>query len=182
MASKVIRNTIRQSVVRGDQLLRQEVNDELDRTAEELTRKQRLVVARWKIKPRFRAEKKITGSIVRVLVVPDRRSKAGKIYQWIDKGTGRYGPSKRAYKIPSVVTADSKLLRFRTGYIAKTAPIARVKAGGMAVGGWVSARQVTHPGIKARKFSETFNSQLSPDFRRRIENAIRRAVRRNNGG
>lgn len=179
MVSKRLRSTTRQNLLRLDRQLRQEVRDELVATGEELHRKQRMVVTRWKHKPRFnRPVITLTPALMSVVVAPDQRSRAGMIYRWIDKGTGRYGSKKTAYNIPKVLTAQSKLLKFRTGYIPKTAPVAKSQPGGMAVGGWVTKKQVRHPGIRPRKFSETFLKQLSPPLQRRIDNAIRRAIRR----
>lgn len=128
------------------------------------------VVARWGNKPKWRrmflfGNTRLVGRLV---------SSNAKIWRYVDEGTGRHGPRKRAYYIyPKLETG---LLFFRTGYKAKTKPIAKYNAGaGKAFGPLVSRPFVLHPGIKPRKFTETFADKLRKGFKKRIQNAIQRA-------
>lgn len=179
MVSRRTQSTVRRIVVSRDRLLRQELRDEMTRAANALELLHEQSVRGWSFEVRFIKSISVTRNLIAALVRPDARTKAGKIYTYVDKGTGLHGPRQQAYKIPKFVTPDSKLLKFRTNYQPKTKPVAKANAGpGTATGGWVTKQQVTHPGIEARKFSETYIERLSPSFKRRIDNAIRRAVRR----
>jgi len=76
------------------------------------------------------------------------------IWYWVDEGTGLHGEKRRAYPITAV---NAPALRFKTGYSAKSAPIARGNVGdGSRSGNWVSKRTVMHPGIRGRKFADTY--------------------------
>jgi len=68
------------------------------------------------------------------------------------------------------------LLRFRTGYVAKTLarPARTVSGGGKTTGPEVRAKLVHHPGSEAREFSKTIAKDIEPDFKRVIENTFRR--------
>jgi len=84
--------------------------------------------------------------------------------------------TKGPYPIPKIIV-PGKFLRFRTGYSARTAPIAKFNVGtGMANGGWVTKKQVMHPGIKKRKFMETFLEDMTPPLERRVQTRITNAI------
>lgn len=179
MVSRRTRSTVRRIVVSRDKTLRAELRDEMQRAANALEVLHQQSVSSWSFDVRWIKQVSVTRNLIAALVRPDARTKAGKIYTWVDKGTGLHGPRRQAYKIPKFVSASSKLLKFRTNYQPNTKPIAKANVGpGVATGGWVTAQQVTHPGIEARKFSETFIERLNPSLKRRIDNAIRRAIRR----
>lgn len=123
---------------------------------------------KWSVKKTFDA-REITWELVAI------RNKTPWI--WIEKGTGRYGPNRAAYKIPK--TPLPYPLRFRTGYKPKTMAPARYGVGpGKATGQWVAKYQVTHPGIKAREFTKRAVENLKPTMLRNLENAIRRGIRK----
>lgn len=89
------------------------------------------------------------------------------IFGYIDRGT------KGPYKIPKVVV-PGKVLTFKTGYSARTQPVARYNVGsGQSFGNFVSKKQVTHPGIRARKFMENSLDKLTPPLVTRVNNEIK---------
>ena len=179
MVSRRTGNPVRRILVSRDQILREELRVEVEAAADELVRLHKATISDWSFDVRFIRQVSVTRTLIGAIVRPDARTRGGKIYTYVDKGTGLHGPKGQAYKIPKFVSSTSKLLKFRTNYQPKTLPGARHHAGpGVASGGWVTAEQVTHPGIEAREFSATYIKRLSPDWRRRVENAIRRAVRR----
>lgn len=131
------------------------------------------VVDEWKHKVEFNQQTTIAKEYMEVLVTPTGRNKA--IWKYIDLGTGLYGKKRAMYTI--VPKDPAKLLRFQTGYSARTLPIARANVGtGQSFGPLVSAKQVLHPGIKGRKFSETFATQIAPPLNDRVTQAIKEVV------
>jgi len=134
-------------------------------------------VSDWsdKNRPKFTTVVTILPYGITVEVRPYKGRRSSTIFTYVDRGT------KGPYKIPKAPkTAGSKppFLAFRTGYQPLTRPIAQAHVGsGTAGGPWRRARQVTHPGIKARRFGETILRRTYPEFRKRIERAIKRALR-----
>ena len=175
MPSRVVRSPLRQVIINQDRQMRDELEREMSETAQEAKTFLVKATQRWRRKPRFRVKLKVSRGLLRwtVLAIGPNR----KVFQFVDKGTGKFGPKKRAYKIPKVPT--TKVLCFQTGYSAKTRPIAKFNVGtGRSTGPVVFAKQVIHPGIKARKFTETITKELQADLARRINNAMQRGIRR----
>lgn len=132
-------------------------SDDIQSTGRDATRQWRrkvdfgetLMVDRWRID---------------LLVKPKGRNV--KVFQYIDLGT------KGPYLIPKVVVPGG-MLRFQVKYSARTAPVAQYNKGtGQHFGSWASKAQVTHPGIKARKFLETFMKDLIPSLQARVQTEI----------
>lgn len=174
MPSRAFRSA-RQHLIRTDTNVRRAVRQAVFEAADELNDKAETAVSDWKHKPRFQVQRVITPSMISVTISPAGRN--ATIFNYVDQGT------KGPYRIPKFIrpetqTAKPVLLKFRTGYNARTAPVAKHHQGsGRASGAWVSKRQVTHPGIRARKFLTTFEEELRPSLNRRVDNGIRRAVR-----
>lgn len=125
-------------------------------------------VREWKNKPDF-GETVYNGlDRIEVIVKPKGNKKVVKIFGYVDLGTK---PHIIMPKIPGTY------LKFKTGYSARTQPIAKYNVGsGMSFGSWASKAQVFHPGSKARKFLETYMNELIPSFQQRIQTAITKAV------
>jgi hypothetical protein len=179
MPSRRIKSSIRQSLIRLDTELQRELNDALWEAGKRLQSDFKNVVSNWRNKPSFTVTTEVGSKLLIVKVVP-QRNRAGMIWTWLDQGTGRYGKRKAAYPIRPI--PPNTRLAFRTGYSPKTAVGARGLAGfgglGRATGPLVRPKEVMHPGIKPRKFSITFAAKLKPPLKARIENAMRRAIRR----
>lgn len=170
MAARVIKNTFRQQLIQTDKRLRAELHGALEITARELKTDHENAVSDWKHKPRFLIRKVIKKDRLDYWVGADRRrKKEALIWLWVDEGT-------RPHKIRA---KNAPMLRFQTGYSARTAPVALAHVGdGQAHGDWRSKQEVNHPGTDAREFTVTFRRKTEPKFRKRVENALRRAVRR----
>lgn len=140
-------------------------------TGHELLAEHEKVVRQWTHKPRFKAVRIRQRSIQTVRIEPTGINK--KIWTYVDQGTR-----------PHVIAAKNvPLLKFRTGYSARTAPVARANVGtGTASGAWVQKAVVQHPGTDARKFSATFLDELDPPFEERIQAAIERGYTKANKG
>lgn len=91
------------------------------------------------------------------------------VYRYVDEGTRPH----------SIKPKRAKILRFQTGYRPKTRPRVLRSASGGATGPAVFAKQVQHPGTRARGFTETIADKWQPRMARRVQLAIvRAAVRR----
>jgi len=178
LPSKRIRSPIRQTLIRQDHVLRQEVLDEMLATGKEMRLQYKRITTRWTHKPKFKIETEIGVDLIRLTIVPDTNDLAGKIFQWVDKGTGKYGKRGSAYEIKPKRSNVKGLLTFRRNYYPKTAPVAQFGGPGVKGGPWVSKKVVLHPGIEARRFTEVLLARMTPPLKRRIDNAIRRAQRR----
>lgn len=173
-------------MVRKDAALREEIEKELEQAGETVRLELVANTLTWKNKPKFTKKFTIKRTLLAVDVTVDKRTKAGKIFTYVSGGTGKWGKSARPYKIRAKTrNGIPGKLKFQTNYIPKTeavrpnARIAKANVGpGVAVGPWRQADEVEHPGIEPRNFVDVAVNGLQPSFRRRIENAIRRAVRR----
>lgn len=178
MAVRSVRSQLRRELLRQDKILKQEIAKEVNEAAFALSALLTASVRSWKNKPKFSPDVRVEPHEIRGDVKITGKTKDKNVFGWVDRGTGKFGPKKQAYKIPKVPNANITL-RFRLGYKPKTKAIAKGNVGpGKATGPWVSAKQVTHPGIKAREFTSTLVENLSPDWKRRSENALKRAARR----
>jgi hypothetical protein len=173
--------TLRQWVISVDKDVQRELRQVVQNTAQELKNYLTDVTASWEHKVQFRRVMVVSAALIKAGVKAVGRNK--DIFGYVDKGTGKYGARGSAYKIKP---KNGGVLRFKGGYDARSRPPAgpgsapRANVGtGKAIGGWVSTKEVTHPGIRPRKFAQLFEEKLQPNFRRRVSNAIRRAARRN---
>lgn len=118
----------------------------------------------WKHKVKFTTTKPHpTGGAYEVTVSTD-----DKIYSYVDLGTRAHNirPKKRG-----------GVLRFKTGYIARTIP--RVLSSGKSSyrGGWMSAKGVRHPGTQARRFSFIIQLKWQDEFQKRMKLATEKAAK-----
>ncbi len=145
-------------------IARKEIDKVLDQKVKPaLVKSHNLVVANWEHKPKFQGRKTIKPDVIIVNVFPTGPN--AKIWQFVDKGTK---PHKiKAKNVP--------LLKFRLGSKPKTlANPARTTSGSKATGQFISAKEVNHPGSKARNFTKQIAEDIKPEFKKEIENAFRR--------
>lgn len=172
MPSYAPRSATRQWLVNIDEQLQKELRNEVEIVSAQQKLYLENVTSDWKHKPQFRRKMTVSPQRIQATVIAVGKNK--KIFAYVDKGT-------RPHKIKA---SAGKLLVFRLGYSPRTAPPVEGKAPqgkvgtGKATGSFVSIAQVQHPGNAPRKFAETFEKDMQPDFARRIHNAIRRAVSR----
>lgn len=175
MPARKTSSTLRQFMVATDSVMRQELKSVVEDTSIELKGYFEGVVKAWTTKVRFRRVTRVSPYLISARVFAVGKNK--NIWQYVDEGT----------KPHVIKPKNAPRLSFKLGYSARTAPgvgkggSPNANAGtGQATGDRVFAMQVQHPGTKARQFAKTFNARLSPSYTRRIEAAIRRAVRRMN--
>lgn len=142
---------------------------ETDATADEGLTYHRKVVREWTHKPGFRQQKYASPNTYSIKIVPTGRY--ATIWTYVDKGT----------KPHEIAAKNVPLLKFQSGYSARTAPVAKFQQGtGQSFGPWVSAQVVQHPGTEARKFTQTWIDELDPPFPDRIQAAIQRGLNKAN--
>jgi len=119
--------------------------------------------ATWETPVVFQMRTKNKKGILEMEVRPRPGSEGEKIFNFVDRGT------KGPYPIPK--KPQKKPLAFQWGgpgsYKAKTSPRVIGSKGGGPSGPMVFFKQVMHPGIKARKFSDSIArrwAQLSRKF------------------
>ena len=150
------------------------MRQELDAHAQTVKREYEGFVSDWsdENRPQFTSEVKVTSHELRLEVRPYKRRKASTIFGYVDRGT--QGP----YPIRPKRTNKRGRLAYRQGYSARTLPVAQAHVGsGSASGPWVFPKEVTHPGIEARLFSETVQKRTTPKLRERIERLFRQMAR-----
>lgn len=174
MPSRAFRSA-RRNLIETDIKVRRAVRQAVFDTADELEGLALTAVSDWSKKPRFQKRATVSADYISVTIEPSGSN--AQIYNYVDQGTDGPYPIPKFIR-PATQTSAGSMLTFRTGYNARTAPVARHHQGnGRASGPWVSKPQVMHPGIEAREFIKTFNEDLKPTLDRRVDNAIRRATR-----
>lgn len=138
------------------------------------------VVAGWRNRPVFMRVVHVTGVQYYIEIKVDRRTKAGKIFWWVDRGTGLHGPSGATYPIDAV---NVEYMTFVVPYIPVTIPPTGLDYNPMAEPRWVKTTHIDHPGIKPRRISARImkkykDRKFTGGFYRVTENAYRRAFRR----
>lgn len=112
----------------------------------------------WEHKPRPRVRVGRAGVEVRV---------DDEIWNYVDKGTR-----------PHVIRARrAAVLAFTSGYTAKTRPGSIIARSGGPSGEKVFAKEVMHPGTKARGFSRRLKAKWKEKWPRLVGQAVSRAVR-----
>ena len=124
----------------------------------------------WVAPPAFKS--RITGSTSRVMMIVHPIGRQAKKYERIDFGTN-----------PRVIRPRKPggILKFQPKYLASTIPNRLWSRVAKRRGAFVYARIVHHPGIRPRNFSKQVYQTMNPEFRRRMENLIRRELRRGGG-
>jgi hypothetical protein len=170
MAQRNIRDVVDQKIAATDRQVIQELAAVGHQTGSSVANKHRRVVKDFSSenRPVFSYRVTVTPKFVRVTVFPRGRGRA--IYRYIDLGT----------KGPYFITAKNKpFLKFQTGQTPRTLPGAKFNQGtGGQSGAWATKKQVTHPGIQKRGFSETFEKEALPEMRRGIKTALRNGISR----
>lgn len=160
----------RAAITELDTIVRKEIEKVLDeKVTPAMIKSHELIVANWKNKVTFSAEKSIRPDKIRIFVFPTGPNK--QIWIYVDQGT----------KPHPIKPRKKPLLIFSWGgpgsYIPKTkAKPARTVAGGGKVQNAQIVRStgVDHPGSEAREFSRTIAEDIKPEFKKEIENAFRR--------
>lgn len=124
-------------------------------------------VRTWKTPVKFRAGVFVGGDEISVNVFPSGNPGA-QIWAWLDEGTRRHyvAPRRRG-----------GVLAFQPAYEAKTVPGLVGSGPGGASGPFAFSRGHWVSGIPARKWTQKIAQAARRDYSRKIENALRRAVK-----
>lgn len=161
-------------MIRKSKAIRAEVRTAARDTARDLANWLTIAVREWEHKPRFAGRIDVNRDFIEVKV--DVAGNAKLIFFYVDKGTGLYGPKKSAYEIKP--KQPGGMLKFQTGYSARSAPGAKIGQGtGEHFGEWISKKSVLHPGIRPRNFEKVAIEELTPDFYDRISDAIAAGIK-----
>ncbi len=143
----------------------QEVAQELRDTGLEMRTEHEHVVREWTHKPTFKVETDERPFLKTVKIKV--KGENADIWTFVDQGT----------KPHEIAAKNAPMLKFQTGYSARTAPVAKSNQGtGQKFGPWVAKAVVQHPGTEARKFTETILKELSPPIEDRIQAAVKRGL------
>lgn len=122
-------------------------------------------VKEWKNQPIFRRKTVHRTGRTEVQLLIEGPEKAVEIFGYVDKGTEPH----------IIVPVRAAALAFRTGYSARTAPIANAFAGtGKAFGPTVVRKWVLHPGSEAREFIGYAMLEAEEDFQQGVAALVRR--------
>lgn len=116
----------------------------------------------WNHKPIFTVDVSTKGQGPAVLVGTDN-----EIYRFVNDGT----------KPHDIFPKRGKVLRFQSGYSAKTSAGVIGSGGGGASGPTLFRPYVRHPGTKARKFDEAIAKKWQPRFKQEMQEAMAEATR-----
>jgi len=126
--------------------------------------------ATWKHKPKFEQVVSVDPNVEALVGTDD------KIYGYVNDGTPPH----------PIFPKRAKALSFRWAgkgsYRAKTKPRIIGSTPGGSTGPRVAFPYVQHPGTKARKFDETIEKKWRAPFKRRMEQAMRRAAKASGHG
>lgn len=169
MAGSVISvKTIKPSKMKIDEV-RLELLNALRAEAKDTIAEYNKTTQTWRNKPEFKEAISLAGGDASVLVTPDGPNR--KQFEYVDLGTQ-----------PHIIRpVRATVLRFRTGYRAKTAPGVIGSTGGGASGDVVFRPQVFHPGTEARRFSEIIQQRRERKYRDRVLAAMKRGMEKANG-
>jgi len=146
-----------------------EVNRELKGVARAAEEEMAKPTRQWGAPPTFRTD--IAGGLNKVIMTVHPTGAQAAKYERIDFGT------------PARVIRPNrkKVLRYLPRYLASTIPNRLWSRLARRSGEFRYARYVHNPGIQARNFSQQVYKKMNPEFRRRMENLIRREVRKGGG-
>ena len=164
--------------------VQKEVKSALEKLGDFSVYKLKSNVSSWNDKPKFEKVIVVNAKRFELSVKYDTKSKIGKIFGYVDKGTGERGGGEKYDIYPKNKRGrKGKLVFTYPPHNPKTLPIPPipgiVKTGGPTVN---VKDHVTHPGIWPRNFSKNLKELLSDrskagGFKSTVDAAIKRAYR-----
>jgi len=160
-------------------LIRKELRKELKYYYTYFPRELNKQLAGWKQKPTFKVRINIGAKVHTVEVRVDRRTRIGKIFGYVDQGTGIDGPKGQPYPIEPV---NADMLIFDVPYQPATLPVEPLRYNPNAPETTVTSLGLMHPGIQKRDFTGKVREPVDkrsgvPSFRRRCDKAYRKGMR-----
>lgn len=162
MAQGILRAITPKGKLYDNAKMQSAIHGALDQVGKGMLQTFQAITADWKTKVVFAVKVEFTGGNASVTVWTDN-----EIYGYVTEGT----------KPHIIVPIRARMLRFQTGYRAKTSPGSIRSSGGGASGGVVYARVVHHPGTKARKFERNVVKRYQDVLPAVVQMAIAQALR-----
>jgi hypothetical protein len=166
--------------------IRSEVREAYRKFCEDAIKILKRDIATWNTKPEFKYRVAAGEKIWYVSISVDKKTKAGRIYDYVDRGTGKNAGKGGLYPI---YPRNTKALKFDVPTPTKSTPgIAgipgTVLASGISQQETVFSKKVMHPGIRPRNFTKSLkrvlnNREQVKGFRSVTEAAIKRGLRKN---
>jgi hypothetical protein len=160
-------------------LVQQEVEKGLNELSKVVKSKFDNTVQDWKDKPEFKPVVQVTQRRWRIYMLVSKKSMPGKIFGWVDQGTGLRGGGKEYEIRPK----KAKYLNFTVPHHPVTLPNPAI-AGFPPTGDpkTINAQVIMHPGIYPRNFTKTIMTWMKSKepgaFRSVIEASVKRAYRK----
>ena len=129
-------------------------------------RKLEKTVSAWKRKPKF-VQEVVSHDPDLIVTVGPEDTKAGLIWFFLDKGTRKNYP---------IVAKNKPFLVFRQNYSPGTQVGKFSSSPSGSYGDWRRKRQVTHPGIEARGWTDIISEERQRPFRDRILKAVKKGA------
>lgn len=155
----------RKSPVINVEAFKRELSKAVDKTAGDMQKDFEKTTRTWDTKVKFYARPKGGQLGRRDMVITVYTN--NQIYQYVDEGT----------KAHIIRPKNANALHFLSGYRAKTRPGFIGSSSGGASGESVFAKEVHHPGTKARNFSAIIARKHTPRFKKNVDAAMARAAR-----
>lgn len=144
------------------EVFNKEFDAALDELAKAIKEEFEKTTATWKNKPVFKIIKQVGPASIELLVATD-----DEIYGYVSRGTREH----------IIEPKNANVLVFPSESTPKTMPGVLGSGPGSSGGDTIYAAYVLHPGIKARKFEEAVKKKFNRRYKRRMEKALRDAVR-----
>jgi hypothetical protein len=129
-------------------------------------------VSTWNNPPKFEALISLMAPGATLVVGPVGNDEAVQHYEWVDKGTRRHW----------VEPVKAKALYFQGSYKAKSVPNVIGSFTGGASGEFFYSKGHWVSGIEPRNFDKVIQEKMTPQFKRRMEEAMRRAAKASGHG
>lgn len=143
--------------------VRAAIDSEINAVANDMLLDYELTTATWKRDVKFVKDINVTRDKQEILVGTD-----DEIYGYVDEGT-------KPHKIRPKKAGGT--LAFPSEFAPKTQPGHMVASKGFSGGKTAFAKEVNHPGTKARKFTKNIQKKWQKLFEKRMDKAMRRAVK-----
>ena len=131
------------------------------------------VTSNWSDPPKFEVHVKLGSSpkqgIICWVTTEDER------YNWLDRGTGLWGPKHREYPISA---KPGHVLAFPSVFEPKTRPNSLRAGAGSSGGPTVFRQTVMHPGIEPRNFTKQICKEYHAEFSRAVSASIAKWARK----
>lgn len=162
MARGILRAIVPSGKLYESARMQMAIHGALDKVGQGMLRTYQEIVSNWKTKVVFAVKVTVNGSQAMVEVWTEN-----EIYGYVTEGT----------KPHIIVPRRARMLRFQTGYRAKTSPRSIKSGAGGAFGDVAFAHLVHHPGTQARHFERNVMKRYQDVIPAVVQAAITEALK-----